>query len=744
MTQTSFRLLGLVAISVVAASGLTTRAQSVDPHLIADPIDTSDRPKIALVLSGGGALGLAQVGVIRELERLGIQPDIVVGTSMGSIIGGLYASGLDGEALESAVTNLDWDAVFDVTPSREDLSYRQKTQQADFPVKLSLGLDRSGLSLPEGFVADQNLLLELRRLIPVRSAVQTFDALPIAFRAVATDIATGEKVVLAEGELALAMRASMAVPGVFGAVSLDGRLLVDGGLSANIPVDVARAMGADIVIAVATQAPLLETDEINNAVDVLAQTVSLLILTNERAQIATLGENDILIRIDPGDLTPADFKSAAAFVEAGRRSTEPALPRLRELASQRGIVMPAQIPPPRVIDFVRLDNPSVLADSVLYERIGNFAGKRADPAEIAAAMNRVYALGEFERVDYAFEDVDGQYGLVIRPQVYASGADRVRLGLTVDTDLVEGSEYSFSVDYRTGALDAFGSEVRLAATFGERNAFAADYFRLLGPSQTWFVNPRVLSEARVVDFYAPDGFRLAGYDLIYGVAGIDVGYQFGTYGEVRVGYERGAGTAELSDGVRVATRQNIDIGRIVLSGGVDTLDHPFFPARGQAAEVRLAVADEALGNSDDYVLFDFGYQAARSSGQLSFVTDIRAGSAISGVASVDALYRLGGPFSLSGYHREELAGEAFAIGRLTTLYRFPTSETGLFGVPFYIGASGELGRVWEDADDLNLAELRLGGNVFVAADTPIGPVFIALGASEGGRQTLNLFIGRPF
>jgi NTE family protein len=306
---------------------------------------------------------------------------------MGSVVGGLYASGMSGAELEQAVKTLNWDLVFDASTPRAGLTYREKQLQADFPMRVTVGVDGTKLRPPESLVSDANLLLELRRLVRVRAAVPTFDDLPIPFRAVATDIETGEKVVLDRGELAGAMRASMSVPGVFAPYRLNGKLLLDGGMSDNAPVDVARAMGADVVIVVATQAPMAKADKLEGLSAVLGQTVTMLILANERQQLATLKPEDVLIRVDTAPLTAADFKKGAELIAVGRAAAERERASLQRVAATREAAPAVSItrPPPRV-DYVKVENDSRLDDKILLRRVEPFVGKPLAPEAVSTAM----------------------------------------------------------------------------------------------------------------------------------------------------------------------------------------------------------------------------------------------------------------------------------------------------------------------------------------------------------------------
>jgi NTE family protein len=703
-------------------------------------------PKIALVLSGGGALGLAHIGAIQELERLGIRPDMVVGTSMGAVIGGLYASGLNSAELEAVVEDVDWAGVFSPQPDRDKLTFRQKQQQAEFPGTAALGVSPAGILLPTGAVPDQMLMKELRRLTPARTRLDNFDNLAIPFRAVATDIATGDAVVLGSGELPMAMRASISLPGVFPAVRLDDKLLVDGGLAANVPISVARDMGADIVIAVWTPNALLPESDIGSVVDVLSQTVSLLILANERAEVGTLTDEDFLIKVDTGDIGPTAFTRAVELITAGRKAANAESSRLAALAQPRPPVVYASTMPdaPPVISFVRIENTSRLNQSLLENKLIDLVGKPADSAAIDEALDRIYALGPFERVDYAYADENGQTGLVVRAEDNVPDAGRVRFGLIVENDFNTESDAALSVDFRSPVLDAYGSEIEARATLGDFNELSAEYFRLLDPSQNWFTTLRGEIRNRPVNLYSTRGFKEAGFDLTYGLAALEGGYQFGNVGEVRLGVELGSGRAKLNEGFASLSEVDIDIGRLIASGAYDTLDDPFFPRSGVRAEATWIHGFEALGDNADFQSLNASTLTATSVGPNTFIAALAAGQRIDGTAPLDALYRVGGLFSLSGYRKEELAGENFLTAQMIYRRKLLNNSEQIFGLPLYVGGSIELGDVWQGSSSFDTDDLRFGGSVYVASSTAFGPVYLAFGRSEGGRQSAYLLIGRTF
>lgn len=740
MPMTVFRPLAACLAAFLAAPlamAQTKSCASPDP----------ERPSIGLVLSGGGALGIAHVGAIQELEARGIRPDCVVGTSMGAVIGGLYAAGLTSEELKEVVHTADWAGVFNPAPDRDKLTYRQKQQQADFPGTAGLGVSLSGIQLPAGAISDQTLMKELRRFTPARARLDSFDDLEIPFRAVATDIATGEAHVMSSGELPMAMRASMSVPGVFPAVHVDSKLLVDGGLSANIPVHVARELGADVVIAVWTPTDLMPQDKINSAVDVIAQTVSLLILANERVSAASLDpDRDMLARVATAGFNPAAFNRTDDLIAAGRAAISGHDARLAALATSRPPVAYAgtQQADPPVIGFVRIENSSRLDQSMLEARVMDLVGEPADAAKIDEALDRIYAFGPFERVDYVFDERDGQTGLIIRAEDRRPNAGRLRLGLIVENDFNTESDAALSIDFRSAALDAYGSEFQARATIGDFNELSLEYFRLLDPRQNWFAVARGEIRNQPVNVFSTRGFKEAGYDLTYGVAGIDGGYQFSNVAEVRMGLEFGTGRAKLNEGLAPLREIDIDIGRLIASGGYDTLDDPFFPREGLQGSLKWTRGFEALGDNENFETITAFGRTAYSHGANTLIAAISAGDQISGTTPLDAFYRVGGLFSLSGYRKEELTGEGFLTSQLIYRRAFGQNTEQLFGVPLFAGASLELGDVWQSGDGPDLGDLRFGGSVYVAAKTAFGPIYLAFGRSEGGRQSAYLLIGRTF
>jgi NTE family protein len=298
-----------------------------------------DNPELVLVLSGGGARGAAHIGVIRVLEELHIAPDMVVGTSMGAIIGGLYAAGWSPDDMEHLVQAIDWENVFTDRVERRNRSFRRK--QDDFPLMIQGRLHFEGLKpvMPSGIIDGQRLELMLRTIEALSPTTADFDDLPIRYRAVAASIATGEPVVISSGSLATAMRASMSVPGALPPVKLDGRDLVDGGITANLPVGIAHDLGARRIIAVDISSPLIEEEDehFESFMSVYNHLNTLLTAGNRDRDVARLTRDDLLIVPDLGDISFVGFDRLKEAIDLGEEAARRHIDLLRAYAAADGV-----------------------------------------------------------------------------------------------------------------------------------------------------------------------------------------------------------------------------------------------------------------------------------------------------------------------------------------------------------------------------------------------------------------------
>ena len=484
-------LRALIGFVVSALSCAASPAQPAEP--VAAPISQL-RPRIGLVLSGGGARGLAHVGVLKLLEREHVPVDVIVGTSMGAIIGGLYASGMSASQLEAELLALDWETVFAPRVSREQLSQRRKEEDFEVSPVIEIGMHEGELRAPLGALSGRGLESLLRRFtLPVRD-IHAFDALPIPFRALATDMESGRPVILSSGDLALALRSSMSVPGVFAPTEVHGQILGDGGLTDNLPVDVARTMGVDLVIAVNIGTPLRTRSEIRGILTVSDQISRILTANNVNQSLKELGPRDLLITPDLGSVETADFDrlgEAAAFGEVAARALTAQLSRYAIDAPAYAAWSAAREvePPPQLarIDAVRVRGARIVNPEVIAGAIRTQVGQDFDRQVIDDDLKRIYARGYFERVSYSLSD-DPAVGRVLTADVAEKswGPNYLRFGLGLSSDLRGDSFFTLVATHRSTWLNRLGAEWRNDLQIGHNDRLATEYYQPLTAAQRVF------------------------------------------------------------------------------------------------------------------------------------------------------------------------------------------------------------------------------------------------------------------
>lgn len=716
----------------------------------AAPAGTGERPKVGLVLSGGGARGGAHLGVMKVLEELRVPVDIIVGTSAGSIVGSAYASGMPLAEIEQEMKTLSTASLFR-DASRDDTPYRRKADDAVNYLGPEMGLSTRGLALPKGAVAGVSLEAVLRKL--TRRQVSTnFDRLPIRFRAVATDLATSEMVVIDHGQLSLAARASMAVPGAVNPVEIDGRLLVDGGLKRNLPVDVARAMGAEVIIAVNIGTPLLKREKITSLLTVTDQVLRILTEANVSQSIKEMTERDVLLTPDLKDITAADFDrlgEAAAQGEAAARAAGERLARLSLAPSAYAELLRARAHAPGdaalKIDEVRVVGTKAVNPDVVLAAMDTQAGSSFDPERLDRDIKRVYSRGDFESVNYSLTDEPGT-GRVLLAEVSEKswGPNYLRVGLSLSSTLEGNSSFNLLASHRATWLNSLGAEWRNDVQLGHVGGLRSEWYQPLTTAQRLFVAPRFEALDEPFDFYDESGdHRLARFRRRAYEVGLDVGVPMGTTGEARVGLVRGR--LELADDTSFVPASLLDIDKQL--GGVlgrlriDTLDNLRFPRSGYAGELRVFASHTSFGASDNYTKAQLSLQGAVNRGPHALRAAFRAGGNLRSGALPDyEILQLGGFLQLSGYQSGQLLGKEMRFGRLVYNYRLGTPG---FLDGMHVGASMEFGRIGDSAFGPARAGLRRGNALYFALDTPIGPFYLGYGVGNGGHRTAYLFLGLP-
>lgn len=706
--------------------------------------DPPGRPRVGLVLGGGGARGAAHIGVLRELERLNIPVDAIAGTSMGAIVGGLYATGMTPAELEVVIASLDWGNAFADSSNRQDMRYRRKQDDAAFPMSLELGLRDGELILPKGVLQGQHLGLVLRHLTLDVSEVEQFDNLPIPFRAVASDIATGEAVVMESGDLALAMRASMSAPGIFAPVKIDGRTLVDGGLVGNVPVEAIRTMNVDVIIAVDVEFPLYKPEELTTALSITGQMLTILIRKETLRQLDFLDDQDFLIRPELGEFGSANFAEITQAVEPGAVATREMADRLKSLSiSDKQFAAhladrrrPAQ---PGTLDFVRVNDDGTLSPRVLESRLESKAGDEIDSKKLANDAARLYGLQLYEQVDYRITSDDGENGVEFVPRAKSWGPNFLQFGLSLQDDFEGDTTFNVAARLTRAGINSLGAEWRTDLQLGTDPFINSEFYQPLSFDSRFFLAPRVIIEQSNFNIFVDDD-NVARYRVTDAGLGLDFGRELGLWGEVRLGVFRGSGNARLKVGAPEFPTINFQSGGIFASFNIDTLDNAQIPLKGTRANIELGTSRTGMGADENFETLDANYLGAWSVGRHTLSAGLRYATSQNSDNLPRNYFTLGGFLNLSGFATGEISGPHAALARLV-YYRRSGEIKRSFDVPLYLGASLEAGNVWQSRSEMSASSALINGSLFMAVDTFIGPVFLAAGFGEGGNRSLYLSIG---
>lgn len=751
--RTALRRRRLPALALAATAWILAAGADASPLQDGAPAAADGPPRTCLVLSGGGARGMAHAGVLRVLERERIPVDCVVGTSMGAVVGSLYASGMDAAAIEATVRGLDWEGVFDDRVDRRDTSARQRLDDRSFLVRAALGFREGRASLPPSLLQGQRLGLVLRGLLLPTAGVEDFDALPTRFRAVGTDLETGEGVVLATGDLAMAVRASMAVPGVFPPVEIGPHLLIDGGVAMNLPVDVAQQLGARRIIAVDISAPLRRREALTDPLAISDQMVTAFIARTTAEQKTRLQPGDVLIEPALGELSSMDFTGAVGVaIDAGAAAAEAALPELRALAVDEAAYAAWQARrvahlagEPRAIARVDVDNRSRMAERAVRAMLAEHPGQPLDRAAIEADIARLYGTGEFAQVDWSITREGGQDVLGLRTRGRDWERDgRLRMGLRIEDDFDGTSNFQLGARLERRELNARGGEWRLDAAIGKVTRLTGEWYQPIEEDRRWFVAPRLDFQGRNQPVFATSDLRAFEFRRESAEVRLTAGRLVGDLGEVAVAPFRRRSRYALRTGGLGLLGPDAELDTLSTAGleatlYLDALDAPDFPTAGWLLQARHAAYLAGLGSDVDANASALDWLHAYGPGDGSLLLRARLRYVDSFDLPEEVVF-LGGFQNLSGYSEDALFGRMSAFGSAT--WYQPIG--GFLRYRLYAGGSLELGNAWSTTPAVSLDNLIFAGSVFLAADTPLGPMHLGLGQAEGGERSLYFVIGRPY
>jgi NTE family protein len=718
---------------------------AMPPGAVAGPIPSSGaaaRPRIGLALSGGGARGAAHVGVLKVLERHRIPIDCIAGTSMGALVGGFYASGMSAAELERVISELDWSEAFADKIPRQDRSFHRKRDDDLYLVKNKPGLRDAKLLFPPGIIDGHRIDLLLKRYTLPVVTIRDFDSLQVPFRAVAADIVTGDAVVLGKGDLALAMRASMAIPAVFAPREIDGRLLVDGGITDNMPIEVVRRMGADVIIAVDISTPPAGREKLGSVISITSQLTTLTSQHNKVEQIASLDDRDVFIRPDLGSITVASFEYAAAAIPIGERAAEAALGKLAPLSvsEEEYRVYQAKRSAGRArpdVDALKLVNRSRISDDVLAARLDVDTGGPLDVDQLERALDQIYGLELFESVYYDITPEAERNMLTVTARERSWGPNYLQGGVAVFEDF-EGPNFNVALAYSRTAINRRSGEIHTGLQVGQEPGAFVGLYQPLDRTLRHFVDLQVSAGERTLNVFDREGHKLSELGLTrYGVDAAG-GRELGTWGELRAGVVRAAGEIRTQVGETRLPGMNYDTGEAFVQFFLDRLDDTAFPHSGASVRSRVSAGLEALGSSSAYEQVVLEASGARTWGRYTTLLGAMGATTLDSDAPAQSVFRLGGFGRLSGLEQDELSGQHAALAS-AVLYR----RIGHFNLfPLQAGLSAEYGNTFQTRSAVRPEEGIVAGTVFLGLDTLIGPLHVAYGLAEGGRQNYYLTLGQ--
>ncbi|MEM7353610.1 MAG: patatin-like phospholipase family protein, partial [Acidobacteriota bacterium] len=698
-----------VTVLLVLGAGLAAASAMAD----------QGRPRTALVLSGGGARGAAHIGVLQVLEELNVPVDCVVGTSMGAIVGGLYAAGWTPDELDAELRRIDWADAFNDAPPRKQTSFRRKEDDFLALLPLELGIGKKGIRAPAGIIAGQKLGFMLKILTLRAAGAVDFDHLDVPFRAIAADLDDGAMVALQDGSLANAIRASMSIPGVFSPVEIDGQLLVDGGIVRNLPVDVGRELCGERVIAVDIGTPSRSVGEAPAFFSVMSQTLNVLNKRNTVASREDIRPSDLLIVPDLGDISAASFGRVGDAIDLGRQAARAAAAELEAFAVDPAEFQAVRARQRHELDW-RLEAQRIHGLTVrgtervdprqITKRLRSRVGTLLDLETLREDLGRVYQMGDFAHVDFQFEPAPDGVELAIEVEEKSWGPGFLRPGLRLESNLEGDSGFLALASYRRTQLNRLGAEWKLLLTVGEENRLFTELFQPFDPRGFTFVAPYVdVREDELLDPSGPFG----GVELTAIEVGVDFGIQLGNYGELRIGVETGSLEADSSI---LSNFVDVDTGGYHATLTIDHLDSTDFPRSGSLGRIDFSRSVDSLGADDEFDRLQIDWISAWSRGSNTIFASLDFGSELSSELPDYSEFSLGGFFNLSGLRPEALRGDVMGLGGLGFYHRFANG--------LHLGGLLEAGNVWPDTSDAELSDLIYSGLVFVGRQTFIGPMYI--------------------
>ena len=724
---------------------------ALPPDLAAAPSDPgagdvpAQRPRIGLVLAGGGAKGGAHVGVLKVLEEQRVPIDCIAGTSMGALVGAGYASGLPAAELEAFITGIDWQSVVGGVGRRSLQPIEQKRLETAASAAGELGFKEGQIVTPGGLTNTSAIDDVLRTYVARARMEPDFDRLPIPYRAVATDMVTGDMVVLKSGDLATAMRASMAIPGAFAPVTLGKYILADGGMVRNIPVDIARETCADVVIVVNLVEPATPPERLVQATQLLARSMDVMLVANERMQLATLTERDILIDVPTGDIGTADFTRISETIPLGESAARLVTDRLasfavpeQEYSAWRRRVTTEQAVETRVAD-VRVEGLTRVNAHYLKTFTKVRSGDTVDIAAISADAGRMSALADIESVAYRFEgDLDNP-ALVWLPTEATIGPNVLRPSLGMHASGGGDLNFLLGVQHVRHWLNPRGGEWRNNLQLGYETLLTTSFYQPFDMAQRYFVEPALFGIRGAEDVYV-DGDRIARYSFVDVGGRVDFGVNVGRTAQMRLGYVTTKRRAQATTGPAQLPEVDARDAGLAVSAFYDSRNADTFATEGLAAAIEYLHADDALGGDREWERIEAGVRTSIPIGKNFMWVGVAGGADLGDELPADRAFSLGGQRTLPAYELDELRARSYVLAGIDFFWRLK-ELVAVKNQAIYAGLGVQAAGVYDRIDRVDDGEI-VGLSGYLGGPTPIGSLVLGAGvASDSWSVWLSL--GRP-
>ena len=704
---------------------------------------TPPRPKVGLVLEGGGALGLAHIGVIQWLEDHRIPVNYVAGTSMGGLVGGLYATGHSAPEVKALIKTINWDEVLAGQTPYKNYSFRRKQDAAEYPNRLEFGF-KKGLQFPEGFNSGQEVMMILDRVALPYSDIKDFNDLPTPFACVSTDLVTNKAYVFRRGSLSLALRSTMSLPGIFDPVRWNGQIFADGGMMDNLPVDVAQSMGSEVTIAVHLETAKMDPKATLSSFGALGRSMSVVIAANE---LRSMEKADMLISVPLQKFDSMQYNRAEALIKAGYAAAEAKAALLKTLSvdeptwqaylaerASRRLTAPAP-------QFVEVTGTNKTLANAIKNDLKDNVGKPVQTAALQEQLLDLKGEGRFSNFSYQMVNREGEPGLLITATEKSYSPPIVQPVL-----LLGGSNFSgvnFSMGARITFLD-FGSyrtELRNDVIIGSQYGINTQYYRPFSATSKWFIAPEGFANYLQYPIYRKDVF-LAQYRRTSVGGGLEVGYEFGRVAQLSLGYTGAQESLSPKIGdTSILPNVSGRFGATTLRFALNEVDNPVIPRTGQYMNLSTSWTDANPGAAHSFPVSEGGVVKFIKLNQPSSVYfGARGGTTFGNELVGVPLFSLGGPNTFAAYGENELLTDqyyAFQTGYLRKIVKLPV----LLGEGLYFNGLFEVGRVFSPPFK---TQTPGDGVVALVANTIFGPIEFGGAVGTAGHRRVFFKLGRIF